>query len=106
MAEQKRRRGRLALDLNMAGRGTVELDGRDVSEYLRSVDIHAGIHEATTASLEYLGGVVTELDALVTHVVYVGPYAGRGGTLREALESLLVNYDRVESARLTEGDGG
>jgi hypothetical protein len=54
----------LKLNLTSAGkRCRVELNGQDISGFLRAVRVSADVSEVTRATLEYQGAVVVEGDA-------------------------------------------
>jgi hypothetical protein len=54
----------LKLTLTHAGKSCmVELDGVDISRYIRSIVVRADVNDPTAATLEYTGAVIVEGEA-------------------------------------------
>lgn len=80
------------IDIRLDGRSTgkVLVDGVDHAKYATSVDVRARVGRPPEVTIDYMAEVAAILDGKPTHFVAVGPFTGKGATLRDAVAEVLA----------------
>ena len=90
----------VAIDLDGIGRGTVLVDGADLSDVVRAVRIEAEVGQRPRILLDVVASASSlTTDASVGVLVSIGKDSGAGSTLADALRALadiIEGSSRVE----------
>ena len=55
---------KFSVDVDYAGRGTIMLDGRDISSYVRKIEIASAVGEPTTVTVTFINVDVTAVNSV------------------------------------------
>lgn len=85
---------KVVLNLDAYGMGKVLVDGIDMAKYATAVYTQTKAGSPTVVEIEYLAEVGGEVIAEnIQHRVLLGPFLGKGATVRAAVEDALAQME-------------